>query len=614
MTQNGHALLVDGKRITPEATIKPPSNEMKFRVNEDYFDTEPVRPEDIKIIKSAVTIQKYGCCLVEERISEPPFYKPKKYHTIASYPNKKAIDITPEAQGRRVPHFEYDGRKKRIRYVGPTAYPNGCTAWHYLNPEIRKKKEERLHIRHINFKDYQENPVQYLIDLNKIHKGMPIRRKFNIPIKNKLILGEDKQENIITIPITLDEIRLVIGGIPGRGKSVLAHTIADQANLLGRKLIILHDNLNKFHTWTRPSPERINAPPVGEQTRQTIKPSQQWARLNLTLRGLAAVYFHPYYKRPGEEKLPGLPEGHYYFSIPYKEYVEQLIRYARITTGTVDHYQKIKPRLLQCYTRQDYNILWEQLYAENKDKANPKKIPQNSLNQIQTVLTNTLNAGLLDLDSPVPSLWTIKTSQGQTLHANPLIITSYAGAIPILVTHYVKEQLEFPGIILYIMDDLNRKQKSHPLFSKTKYWVMIDEYPSVIWSPDNRSKEGRSLNNAAIPSVELTREGRNNRIGVIYVVQTPNDLPPSMGEFVTYYITFNAKFESKEFAKKQGLNKQWINHISQLERFEFIATTNDQLVLIQADGSEKRTSEPVLGTTHFPLSMHNPPTSEEKKR
>ena len=246
------------------------------------------------------------------------------------------------------------------------------------------------------------------------------------------------------------------------------------------------------------------------------------------------------------------------------------------------------------------------LFKRNKEKGNQDAVPDNSLKKIKTIINNLVTAGLLDLGQNIPSKWKLQINKKTFLEDNPLIVTSYAGLIAFHVTQGIEDTPEYPSILLYLLKNINERQKNHPLFQDKEYWIMIDEYPSIIYEADQKTPTfayGRSY--------KLAREGRNARIGFVVIVQNFKDLPDGFQSLCNYFITFYVDKKNAEYAKEYNIPKENIQQISKLKQFEFlIATSTAEIALIHPDGETTYTTKPVKGTVYFPACKTGSPKSQ----
>lgn len=614
ITSQGYTLYMGSKKVNPPPLPKNPSKDkpLTLTIAKNYATEETHNPDDIIRIEGPERLLKYGFVIKSIKAARPGSIDIRDWHDIEPYrEGTKYLKEWPHGKHVKIKTYaEYDTKTRSARLIGPLAYPNGqSTPWTSLTRrkiKIQLKPEE------------YDDAWQYLLDTGKITRGEPLTRLSSKIIKDRVPIMITIFNQIVCLPITQDSWKIGIGGLAGQGKTFIIHVITDITHhYTSIRPILGNDNQNKNWAWMHASKSHIKAPGVDDQPEVNIYPYTQWSKFQAIPRGVKGVLLYPSYEEKGSQPIKVIDEGKrgFYFSLPYKEIIRDFTDYYSLKAkdggpGSEPAYSKIKPRLFECTTVEEYQSLKEKIYEETKDKNSPQKIQGQSLNKIFNILDNLIEKKITDLNSPHPSTWTIKKGSF-SLTTHPAVILSYLGVVPFIVTSDIDKKSEQPLFFRHMLQNFNELQRNHPDFEKNHPLIIMDEVASMLYISGPKGK----IPSQALPLVEkIAKEGRNTRVSICLVTQNFSDLSPDYRKIVNYFITFNNPNEGKEIVDVFKVDKNKVKEIAQLKRFEaMLFTPTEQIVLIEPDGTETLTRGPVTGTVLFPLSMHAGPNDNPPK-
>lgn len=221
---------------------------------------------------------------------------------------------------------------------------------------------------------------------------------------------------------------------------------------------------------------------------------------------------------------------------------------------------------------------------------------------LDSVYRDEFTDNLYKSDKSVAAEWELITRDGEKLKGHPLIIAAEAGTVPIVNNFMVKTK---PIAKKHMADLLNKIVMWQMLRGdkKKNWWVFIDELKDFL---------GRQLSSDELYQAldYIFTQGRYNKIGFVGNVQEYSKLTPSMRANATHLIIFElqTKDERNAVAGDFGLDKDQIEKISKLDKFQSLMVAKDKVVLYDKYGTREVKDGGIWrGYSVPPISIHKAP-------
>ena len=330
-------------------------------------------------------------------------------------------------------HIEYDTLNHRIRLVGKNAGPLGAGQWVFLTR--RPQQNQNISVNIID--DHQKIKRQLLSKYIDIEDMPEIIRIKEIPVmisnRGELVC----LENIDDQPV------IGIVGARGTGKSTMAHAIIDHAyhKISGMRIAVINDSLNQTLPWSTP----CDMVDYGSDKFGTTRVE------NIFTKGARKIGEHPMplaivWLHPNTNTLRGVvhPEEDISFriTVPFEHVIRNYSyffwRKKEWQLGkSAPYFRNLVDELIKCSNLDEIEEVLNVAVEE-------EKLNKQSKDKIYSVLIDIFNQRILDVNTHIPSLWTVIRKDKAPRKLNPVLACMEAGVIPIVMTQNLlsKDYLE----------------------------------------------------------------------------------------------------------------------------------------------------------------------------
>jgi len=530
-------------------------------LKEHYYSDEDIPPLETRVEKGINLLRYIDLEKIKISYQKLQSLGYKIINAIDEYTGERYFRIVPKSEGYsdlgEIPSKHsilYDVQEQKLKLLGHKCYK--------FSEKIERPKPEK------------ENSF---IDLNDLLPDFMKESSFVIPDQD-LPIGVTDTGEIACIRRRQDTVRIIISGSTGFGKSTLFHRLQD---LLFWKWHVFQIDINDIKRDTRGYCLKGDS---------FSKPIKDFGETPLPL---PTIYLHLNTKKLTDEMMIHPGEVGFRISLPFKELLDDYDSFNAYSErnwnlgGSTIIFKNIKDELAKLKSLEEIN--------ERLDKYTKHEVPKNSREKIKRILRDIWEQKILDKTSKIPAKWTLEFS-GQRKTYYPWTACILAGLVPVLVTEHIKNEKYFPIFLRFVLKDLFEQQKRDILFRDKELYVTGDEMPNIF-----RNKITRDLIDEAIA------EGRTDRIGHIYVVQSYTDIFPSIQTNISHTFVFRTaqKDIKQTLSKNFELSKEEISLISKLKRHQCMAF--GEFVLYDNEGNVRETDEPLIIQTFRPLSRHLAP-------
>jgi hypothetical protein len=477
---------------------------------------------------------------------------------------------------------EYALKDKKIRLVGRGAGPMGIGSWVSLKPPEKSAA-----------KDYRDIINSY--SSLGVTKKKVMLTEMKIPEIPVMI---SKQGELVCIPNSKDEITAAWVGRKRTGKSFSMHGVVDRAYWKGgRGMIVLNDYLNECKSWALPW--KYDALHLEHSFNKQLK------KIGEHTLPLPAIFITPVtstlYEYTGQEAGIGFK-----MSFPFKKLINEYTFYLKEKkewrmSNSGRYFRLMKDDLIKCKSMEEMeDVVMHHPCMPIKEKG--------MRNKILSVLQDIFDSGFLDVGSGVSPFWKVKLKDGHIGSYTPIVAAMLAGLVPVVQTREVKAKDYFPQYFRYLVDDIFDKQINDEYFKKIqkKVWLVVDEL-TLISSTDMPGPASDVLQ-------RCVTVGGPSRIGFIYATQNYTKIPVRIRSNTSYVFAFrfNSDEEANEIAKDFNLSSDQQRKILSLKKFEMLGITSEKFICYDSEGNRYEREDPIEGYALPPLSMHKPPSKEER--
>lgn len=556
------------------------------------------------LIRNYEDLMKLGFQISRKKPSYSSFRGQKvEYFLIKSYSNLTHTNFIPPGH-----QIEHNSSENWIKLVGPNCRPRKV----YLNAKHKgaggkpvdlynyDSAEDNIHSQYESY--FQDISPYTYIDKEEI---IPIEE---IPI---LITADGK---LVCIQRMKDNPTIGILGKKGRGKTLLMHGLVDRVHhKWNARCIIMNDGLSfQTKSWSLPwNPNQeghsfftnwLNQ--IGESTRP-----------------LPCVCLHPNVSDMQEVELEN--DVSYKFSLPFREIMknpmlmfegtdEELGKSGKYLHDLVmDDEDKIRTDgLLYAKTINDIKqIVNERIWIDTQkqvggsalvDRQEAFRIPSDlSRGKIFSLLKELMNSQIFDANTNIPSKWIVDID-GQKYPFYPWDACLYCDLVPVIMTHDLAKTKWLPQIMRFIMDDIFENQKKNEIIRKNELevWMFIDELEGLL---------------SYAPFLEsfrvVNKQGRFQRIGIVYATQYVGSIPKDIWLTTDYVISFAQNSdEAKYICSNYDILKHKEKELVKLPRFHCMIG-GDNLVVYHTDGRRQviEGAETFQGHMLPSVSQHSAP-------
>ena len=206
---------------------------------------------------------------------------------------------------------------------------------------------------------------------------------------------------------------------------------------------------------------------------------------------------------------------------------------------------------------------------------------------------------LLDINTDIPSKWTIKYGGKDVGPYFPISAALSAGLIPVVENNHIYSKDYYPQYMRWLIQDLyeNLLNKNLPYDERT--WMVVDEIGQIY-------KKGKVRTVAAEALIDAVTEGRKPNLACLYTLQSWAKVDEEIQLNTSDVLAFNTN-QSKDIAELSSafsLDKHEKEELKNLKTFECMAMTKTRWVVYDIDGNKYHTDEVLKGRIIFPTSQH----------
>lgn len=190
----------------------------------------------------------------------------------------------------------------------------------------------------------------------------------------------------------------------------------------------------------------------------------------------------------------------------------------------------------------------------------------------------------------------------ETLEGHPFIIAMEAGLVPIINTVTAKRCNYFRNYMADLMEKIPEWQMRRGV-NKNRMWIMIDEQQDIY-------ETGRKKDNAALAYENLIRQGGQNWIGTVGNTQDYQRIHQDIKKNTSHLLCtlIEDAGERRDIQKTYNLTKDQADMLGELNKFEFVAISNEPWVIYDCYGRRKLISRRTFrGKVLPPYNMHLKP-------
>ena len=496
---------------------------------------------------------------------------------------------------------EYNIEENWIRLVG--RFSSGKKVYIHSIKKTNREKELELedfagvyddYIAEISPFTYQEEEEKKLI------KEIP------------WILTDDGR--LVCFPQTKDLPKIGVFGSTGRGKTMFIHYFTDCIYWKWKKRLVVGNDGVGFQTksWSLPwNPDKDNY-------------FLNWMNIigHKTI-PLPCVYLFPNTDNLSEADLENV--GHK-IALPFRDImaspsqffkdIEKLGLSEKYLHGLIyDDEGNIRPDGLYYVDsiKQIHDLINEQVVVQqemlNNDGFPERKMEykigsDNTRGKFNALFKEVWNSKIFDVNTNVPSKWIIQTKDGQRNALYPWRACLYSDVPSVLVTSNIRNKKYFAPAYRFILDDLfNMQQEPLNKANQQELWMILDEIHSLL-----------AYEIIAEKLRMIAKEGRPNRIALIYATQYFGDISEDIELNTDYIVSFQ---QTKALGKKilqnfDGLNIM-LDSIHKLPKYHAIVAgkAGSPLVVYDTEGNREIVEDgtPFKGKIFPSVSQHSAPKS-----
>ena len=475
--------------------------------------------------------------------------------------------------------IEYEPYNKVIRLVGRTAGEKGFGPWLYV--EDKSKKTSQL-----SLKD-RLNMSKALGSIQKAYSGiLQISEAVEEAQIPEIPVAITDRGHVVCLP---DDEPPKIGfiGQTGSGKTLALHSLVDCIHHKKKdRIFITNDRQRQMLSWARPSP-----------TKMFLKENN---KINHLANPLPMIWLFPnnaelrhvdHYKENVSFKI----------SLPFKDCVYDFKKFfvgrkAWELGASEKHFKRIKEDVMNCTTMDQIDDLLDQL-------KKGKVIPSGTDNKISNVLDDLFDQRILDVNTEVPSTWSIRLqdSKGNLFEKeyNPVSALLNCGLIPCIQTAGIHEKDYFPQYMRYHIKDVYNNVVNGNMLYKERTWLIVDEIGQIY-------KKSKKKTVAAEALIDSFTEGRQIGLAVGYTIQSWTQIDDEIRNNTTHVVCFCMpnKAECAELNNTFMPSQYYRDALKSSPLFEAVLFTTKKWVCYDEKGKRYETSDPVKGKIIFPMSEH----------
>lgn len=226
------------------------------------------------------------------------------------------------------------------------------------------------------------------------------------------------------------------------------------------------------------------------------------------------------------------------------------------------------------------------------------------IQKLKTYFVNIFNTKQIDINTGVPSKWTIKWKGKKESYTDaPWIILMLAGIIPVFQSNVIRGTPYYYVWMKKMLESVYYNQKKNPLFfdNALRVNLFIDEIEDLL------SNEGTNkvLNT-------MVKESGPANIGITWVGQNYAKFPSNFRQNTTHLFAYNQiKENATKIVEDYGVEKAWVKKLTSLQKFECIMLTKNEFVVYDLTrGTKYKSRGPFKGKILPPLSRHSKPNEK----
>ena len=513
----------------------------------------------------------------------------------------------------QVHRIEYNVVENYLRMIGKNCQPRKI----YLSRQKQSYYKEPK-----KFDDFARIYQDYI---QKIYPFTFQEQEEKISIPEIPIMVTD-DGRLVCLPLTKDVPTIGIFGKRGGGKTLCLHGISDRIYWKwGKRIFPCNDGLSfQTKSWSLPWEGKEFVRVGGE-----ILYFVDWiSRIGETSRPLPCVYLVPSTSNLGKIELEN--EVSFRISLPFKDIMEEPNSFFAGTKEELgasekylknmiyDNHGNLRPDgLLYADLNEDpieyiLNLVNEKVWEEReKDIGNGQKMTERA--QVYAIENEKVRGKIFNLLKEVikerifsnKAKW-IAEKYDEKTDLYPWNACLWANVIPVLLTHNLRNTKYFGSYMRFILNDVFKRQSEDEIIKRNNLdlFLAIDEIQSVLEHPP-----------AFDITMKIFREGRFNRLGVIYATQWIGDLPEPIKLNTDYVIAFQQNSdEANEIAKNFDFMKHQEKDIMLLKKFNAVisAKAGSQLTVYDTEGNKEIIDDgtPLKGLIFPSVSQHSAPKEE----
>jgi len=394
------------------------------------------------------------------------------------------------------------------------------------------------------------------------------------------MISEDGR--LICLPKEADMPVLGICALPRTGKTWIAHAILDRIFWNWKLPIgLLNDSLDETLGWDYPNKDF-----KGYLTMFNEYPKP-----------LPLVHLYPNTKTLHPLILQRKSRAIMKIAVPLSEIIQNC--HLWFSLGRTQHYfRNIRKDLLEVESK-------EELFDLINDKIENKDMKLKLFNYLNEIFEE----GIVKIkkDKEVADKIEVILPQKRenlklkTIQYNTFSGLMRVGLVPSLHTYDLLIKQYYPNFFRYLLEEIYQMQFQDNYFKTKEIFLYMDEILRIS------STMNKTLASKALEKI-LTRTGMA-RIGFMYASQSYLKLDPFVQGTTRYLLTsrFNTEKEANLIAKNFDLTNTVKERILNLDKFEFMAMTNERFISYDNQGNREVEREAIVGKALPPLSRHLAP-------
>lgn len=573
LIEQGMKLYAENKQLFSDADYIrniPLNTEIQTRIykGKEFYDAD----EEIQL-NTYEEILRYGLCIIARQPHKLKFAGQRTEYALARK-HEVVDDLGEIPVGHKVVYYP---SKKIARLLGKNS-------WGFQTAVIQNilRSDPLLTASIDQFST--EYAKQLMAPLNEDVRHNDYIDVPEIPI----VISPEQGGLLICLPHDReDRLTVFAAGAPGKGKSMLLHSIADTScNKLSWKLAILNDIERETYCW-------------GTKWDKHHSMSLKRQIINEESVRLPIVHLHPKTNTLKNSDMVNRAESGFVFSLEAKTALRDFNQFFKsrkdwVFSGrTEERFKNLLRDELTLEWRED-GLVAAKTLADVEEAISVEKV-ESSRDKIYTMMKGVMSEKIFDTHCGVPSKWVVDDGTKQTA-MYPWNACLAANLVPCIVCKDLKTKPYYADYISFIINDLFEQQRLSQ--AKSNLLLLIDEI--------HRLKEHFDIID------NVFREGRHERIGVLYGTQVLSEISQAIINNTDYCIVFNTgKHQVDEIIGRFPYMEEFKKSIPSLQRFECVVGTTDKLVIYNMEGERSVVSGRAFkGIILPPLSAHGKPTDK----